>query len=90
MIKDNVCYGLPSLKKKRKLIKNLSLCEKMNLFLYTQKREIDGVMGMGLAHIEARKCLNSKQRSFKKILIHLAKNEYLKNTQKKISLKMQK
>jgi hypothetical protein len=47
-------------------------------------------MGMGLAHIEAWKCLNSKQRSFKKILIHLAKNEYLKKTKKKLSLKMQK
>ncbi len=54
----------------------------------------DGVMGMVvikcLVHIEARKCLNSKQRSFRKILIHLAKNEYLKNTKKKLSLKMQK
>ena len=59
-----------------------------------RKREIGGVMGMVvikfLAHMKLGSARTQNKRSYKKIFIHLAKNEYLKNALKKLSLKMQK
>ena len=57
-----------------------------------RKREIGGVMGMVvikfLAHMKLGSARTQNKRSYKKIFI--AKNEYLKNALKKLSLKMQK